>query len=187
MTNELQNVNDVLRRFRDYVIQQSKSNLSKSKKNNSKELYNSIKGEVVTQDDYSIVGFSMDDYGQFVDKGVRGAAPSKVSKNAKIRGQQAPSSPFSFKNKRPPSKFLETWAKSKNIRLRDEKGRFKEGSYKTIGIILANNIWARGIKPSLFFTKPFEAGYKKYIDTDLMKAFSQDVDTMIDYNLTNIK
>ena len=187
MAKELKSVEQVLRRFRDYVIQQSRSNLSKSDKNVSKELYNSLKGEILTENNYSIVGFSMAEYGQFIDQGVRGADPSQVSKNAKIKGQQAPNSPFKFKNKRPPSKPLEEWAKKRGLRLRDDKGKFKEGTYKTIGIILAKNIWARGIKPSLFFTKPFEAGYKKYIDTDLMKAFGQDIDTMVDSNLTNIQ
>jgi hypothetical protein len=176
-------VEKVLKKFKDYVIQQSKSNLSKDKKNNTKQLYNSIKGEIVSEKGFSIVGFSMGNYGQFIDKGVKGSDPSKVSKNAKIKGQQAPNSPYSFKTKRPPSKYLEDWAKKKNFRLRDEKGKFSKGNYKTIGIILAKNIWARGIKPSMFFTKPFEAGYKKYIDVDLMKAFGEDLDTMVDYNL----
>ena len=184
---QLEKVNKTIQMFRDYVIKESKDNLNRSKHNNTKGLYNSIKGEIVTEDKYTIVGFSMDNYGMFVDKGVKGADPSKVSKNAKITGQQAPDSPFSFKSKRPPSKFLEDWAKKKNIRLRDEKGRFKQGSYKTIGMIIAKNIWARGIKPSLFFTKPFEAGYKKYIDVDLIKAFGQDIDTIIDFNLKDIK
>ena len=180
-------VEKTIKRFRDYVIQQSRSNLSKSGKNNSKELYNSLKGEVVTEKGFTIVGFQMADYGQFVDLGVKGADPSQVSKNAKITGQQAPNSPFSFKTKRPPSKFLEDWAKQKNFRLRDSKGKFTQGNYKTIGIILAKNVWARGIKPSLFFTKPFEEGYKKYIDVDLLKAFGQDIETMVDYNLKDIK
>ena len=184
---QLEKVNKTIQMFRDYVIKESKDNLNRSKHNNTKGLYNSIKGEIVTEDKYTIVGFSMDNYGMFVDKGVKGADPSKVSKNAKITGQQAPDSPFSFKSKRPPSKFLEDWAKKKNIRLRDEKGRFKQGSYKTIGMIIAKNIWARGIKPSLFFTKPFEAGYKKYIEVDLIKAFGQDIDTIIDFNLKDIK
>ena len=184
---QLEKVNKTIQMFRDYVIKESKDNLNRSKHNNTKGLYNSIKGEIVTEDKYTIVGFSMDNYGMFVDKGVKGADPSKVSKNAKITGQQAPDSPFSFKSKRPPSKFLEDWAKKKNIRLRDEKGRFKQGSYKTIGMIIAKSIWARGIKPSLFFTKPFEAGYKKYIDVDLIKAFGQDIDTIIDFNLKDIK
>jgi hypothetical protein len=38
----------------------------------------------------------MEDYGKFVDKGVKGANPSNVSPNAKIRGQQAPNSPYSW-------------------------------------------------------------------------------------------
>jgi len=184
---QLEKVNKTIQMFRDYVIKESKDNLNRSKHNNTKGLYNSIKGEIVTEDKYTIVGFSMDNHGMFVDQGVKGADPSKVSKNAKITGQQAPDSPFSFKSKRPPSKFLEDWAKKKNIRLRDEKGRFKQGSYKTIGMIIAKNIWARGIKPSLFFTKPFEAGYKKYIEVDLIKAFGQDIDTIIDFNLKDIK
>ena len=184
---QLEKVNKTIQMFRDYVIKESKDNLNRSKHNNTKGLYNSIKGEIVTEEGFTIVGFSMDNHGMFVDQGVKGADPSKVSKNAKITGQQAPDSPFSFKSKRPPSKFLEDWAKKKNIRLRDEKGRFKQGSYKTIGMIIAKNIWARGIKPSLFFTKPFEAGYKKYIDVDLIKAFGQDIDTIIDFNLKDIK
>ena len=41
-------------------------------------------------------------------------------------------------------------------------------------------LWVDSKRFSLFFTKPFEAGYKKYIDTDLIKAFSTDIDLMID-------
>lgn len=119
-------VEKVITKFRDYVIQQSRSNLSKTGHNNTKELYNSLKGEVITENGYTIVGFQIADYGQFIDQGVKGADPSKVSKNAKLTGQQAPNSPFSFKTKRPPSKFLEDWAKKKNFRLRDDKGKFKK-------------------------------------------------------------
>jgi hypothetical protein len=180
-------VEKAIERFRNYVIQQSKSNLTINGKNNTKNLYNSIKSESITENGYTIVGFQMSNYGQFVDQGVRGADPSQVSKNAKIKGQQAPNSPFSFKNKRPPSNYLEDWAKQKNFRLRDSKGKFSKGNYKTIGIILAKNIWARGIKPSLFFTKPFEEGYKKFIDTDLIDALGQDIDIIIDYNLKKSK
>lgn len=175
-----------LKRFRDYVIQQSRSNLTRGNKNVTKGLYNSIKGEIVTENGYAIVGFSMDEYGMYQDQGVKGADPSQVSKNAKIKGQQAPNSRFKF-TKRIPSKPFEKWAKFRNIRLREKDGKFKAGSYKTIGFIIAKNVWARGIRPSLFFTKPFEAGYKKYIDEDLMKAFGMDVDTMVDVNLKDIK
>ncbi len=177
---ELKEVNSVLIRFRNYVIQQSRSNLSKGGKNVSKELYNSLKGEVVTQDNYSIVGFSMADYGMFQDKGVRGASSSA----------KAPNSPFRFGTgtgkKGGLTKSILEWVKAKRFQFRNkENGKFM--SYQQTGFLISRSIFHKGIKPSLFFTKPFEAGYKKYIDTDLMKAFSQDIDTIFDYNLTDIK
>ena len=180
MANELKEVNSVLTRFRDYVIQQSRSNLSKGGKNVSKELYNSLKGEVITENNYSIVGFSMAEYGQFQDKGVRGKSSS----------MKAPNSPFRFGNgtgkKGGLTKSILEWVKAKRFQFRNkENGKFM--SYEQTGYLISRSIFHKGIKPSLFFTKPFEAGYKKYIDTDLMKAFAQDVDTMVDYNLTNIK
>ncbi len=66
-----------------------------------------------------------------------------------------------------------------------QKESLQKGNYKSIGYIIAKNVWARGIKPSLFFTKPFEQGYKKYIDTDLINAFGDDIETLIDYTITN--
>lgn len=167
----LENVNKAINKFRAYVIQQSRSNLSKGKKNVSKSLYNSLKSEVETENDYILIGFSMDKYGAFQDKGVKGSKSS----------EKAPNSPFKFTNKMPPSKPLSDWAKKRNIRLRDDSGKFKKGNYKTIGFLIARSIFEKGIKPSLFFTKPFEAGYKKFIDTDLIKAFSQDIDVIFSY------
>ena len=177
---ELKNVEQVLRRFRDYVIQQSRSNLSKSDKNVSKELYNSLKGEILTENNYSIVGFSMAEYGQFQDKGIKGKSSSL----------KAPNSPFRFGTgsgkKGGLTKNIDKWVRAKGFQFRDKKsGKFM--SYEQTGYLISRSIFQKGIKPSLFFTKPFEAGYKKYIDTDLMKAFGQDIDTMVDSNLTNIQ
>lgn len=177
---ELRQVNIVLQNFRNYVIQQSRSNLSKSQKNVSKELYNSLKGEIVTEDNYSIVGFSMADYGVYQDKGVRGASSSA----------KAPNSPFKFGTgtgkKGGLTKSILEWVQAKRFQFRDKKsGKFM--SYEQTGYLISRSIFQKGIKPSLFFTKPFEAGYKKYIDIDLIKAFGQDIDTIIDYNLKNIK
>jgi hypothetical protein len=173
---ELKNVEQVLRRFRDYVIQQSRSNLSKSDKNVSKELYNSLKGEIITENNFSIVGFSMAEYGQFQDQGVRG----------KTSSAKAPNSPFKFGTgsgkKGGLTKSIDKWVRARGFQFRDKKsGKFM--SYEQTGYLISRSIFQKGIKPSLFFTKPFEAGYKKYIDTDLFKAFGQDLDTIVDVNL----
>jgi len=173
-------VEKVITKFRDYVIQQSRSNLSKSSKNNSKALYNSLKGEVVTENNYTIVGFQMADYGTFVDLGVKG----KTSSN------KAPNSPYKFGSgtgrKGGLTQGINQWVKQKGFQFRDRKsGRFL--SYESTAYLITRSIFQKGIKPSLFFTKPFEAGYKKYIDVDLIKAFGQDIETMVDYNLKDIK
>ena len=173
-------VEKTLKKFRDYVIQQSRSNLTKGGKNVSKELYNSLKGEIVTENGFSIVGFSMADYGAYKDKGVKG----KTSSN------KAPNSPFKFGSgtgkKGGLTKGINQWVKQKGFQFRDRKsGKFL--SYDSTAYLITRSIFNKGIKPSLFFTKPFEAGYKKYIDVDLLKAFGQDIETMVDYNLKDIK
>jgi len=173
-------VETVIKKFRDYVIQQARSNLSKSKHNNTKELYNSLKGEVVNDGNFTIVGFQMADYGTFVDLGVKG----KTSSN------KAPDSPYKFGSgtgkKGGLTKGINQWVKQKGFQFRDKKsGKFL--SYDSTAYLITRSIFHKGIKPSLFFTKPFEAGYKKYIDIDLMKAFGQDIETIIDYNLKDLK
>lgn len=179
---ELKNARLAIDRFRKYVIQQSRNNLTKQKHNVNKSLYNSLTSEVVSDKNYFLIGFNMNIYGKFLDKGVKGANPSLV-KNGK---QKAPNSEYRFKNKQPPVKPLAEWAKKKNIRLRDEKGQYKKGNYKTIGFILSRRIFAQGIKPSLFFTKPFEDGLKKYISKDIMNGFGGDIDTIIDNSLKDL-
>jgi len=177
---QLEKVNKTIQMFRDYVIRESKDNLKRTGHNNTSSLANSIKGEVVTENDYTIVGFKMNDYGTFVDLGVKG----KTSSN------KAPNSPYQFGSgtgkKGGLTKGINQWVKQKGFQFKDRKsGRFL--SYESTVYLITRSIFNKGIKPSLFFTKPFEAGYKKYIDIDLIKAFGQDVETIVDYNLKDIK
>ena len=177
---KLKNTEALIKRFRDYVIQQSRSNLSKSRKNNTKELYNSLKGEIVSERDYSIVGFSMAEYGMYQDQGVKGKSSSA----------KAPNSPFNFGSGNGKegglSKGIEKWVKQKGIQFRDKKsGKFT--SYQSTAFIISRSIYQTGLRPSLFFTKPFEAGKKKYIDKEITKAFAMDVDYIVDYELKKIQ
>lgn len=173
---ELKETQATIKRFKDYVISQAKANLTRQRKNVSKSLYNSIKGEIISEGNYTIVGFVMDEHGAYQDQGVKG----------KFSSSKAPNSPFKFgsgKGKKGGlTNGIEKWVNQKRIQFKDkETGRFL--SYKSTAFIIARSIFAKGLKPSLFFTKPFEKGYMKYIDIDLMKAFSQDIDTIIDYNI----
>jgi len=184
---QLNKVNKTIQMFRDYVVREAKDNLKRGGKygsyNNTSTLSNSIKGEIVTEDGFSIVGFSMADYGAYKDKGVKG----KTSSN------KAPNSPFKFGSGSGQAGGLtagiKKWVRQKGFQFRSKeegsKGRFL--SYDSTAYLITRSIFNKGIKPSLFFTKPFEAGYKKYIDVDLLKAFGQDVETMVDVNLKDIK
>ena len=166
----LKNLQTELQSFGKYVVQQSRSNLTKQKHNVSKELYNSIHYKLEEKNGNFDLAFIMDEYGTFLDKGVKGANPSLV-KGGKQKGGN---SPYSFRNKRPPMQPIADWAKKRNIRLRDKEGKFKKGNYRTIGFILQRSIFAQGIKPSMFFTKPFLAAFDRYPEL-LSKAFAQDI------------
>ena len=165
----LEKTEAALEAFKKFVIQQSRTRLSKSNKNVSKELYNSLKGNIKVMPNSIAVEFEMEDYGIFQDKGVSGT-------------EKKYNTPYSYKSKMPPVKPLADWAKSRNIRLRDEKGKFKKGNYNTIGFLIARSIYRKGIKPSLFFTKPFEQGFKKLPD-ELINSFGLDVEDFLAFTL----
>ena len=190
----LNNVREELNRFAKYVVSQSRANLTRGSKpygskNDSKKLYNSLDYDVTVSKNSFQLAFLMEDYGIFQDKGVRGKDPSKVSPNAKITGQQAPNSPYRFGSGKTGNwkEFvlnIEKWAKKKNLRLRDKKGRFTKGNYKSIAHIVAGNIYNRGIKPSLFFTKPFEKAFSN-LSKDLIEAYKLDVEQLIKTTVNN--
>lgn len=172
-----------LDKFRDAVIKQSRKNLSQSRKNYSRKLYNSIDGTVKAYENSFHMSFDMEQYGLYVDKGVKGKNPAKVSKNARIKGQQAPNSPYRFGSGTHAGTWpmftasISQWAQRKNIRLRDEKGKFKKGNYATIGQIIAKNIYNRGLRPTMFFTKAFEAAYRN-LPEDLIEKFGLDAEQL---------
>jgi hypothetical protein len=163
-----------LERFRDYVVSQSRRNLSRLKKNSSRKLYESIKGDVKAMPNSISIQFTMEDYGVFQDAGVSG---TKKKYNT----------PYSYKSKMPPPKAFDKWLVRKGIAPRKSGGQFT--SRKSLAFLIARSVFRNGIKPSLFFTKPFEAAYKKLPEelvekygVDALKLFNQQVDQIIKQN-----
>lgn len=173
-------VQEAIDKFRKYVIQQSRSNLSKQRKNFSKSLYNSISGVSKVNPNSISLYFEMEEHGLYQDKGVRGKDPSKVSPNAKIKGQQAPDSPYRFGSGKSGKSFnqfvnsLEKWVKNRGLRFRNEKGQYKAGNTRAVAFVTAANIYNRGLKPSLFFTKPFDKAFES-LPEELVEAYGIDV------------
>jgi len=164
------NINKALNDFGKYVVQQSRSNLTKGNQGGG-ALYDSIRYTLDEEQKGFILDFYMQDYGMFQDEGVKGANPSLV-KGGK---QKAPSSKFSYKQKMPPMQPLREWAQKKNIRFRDKKGQFAKGSYKSMAFVLQRSIYAQGLKPTYFFTKPFERAFIR-LPQELVKDFALDIE-----------
>ena len=55
-------------------------------------------------------------------------------------------------------------------------------SYKSTAYLIAGGILKNGIKPSLFFTKPFEAAFKNLPD-ELTQAYGLDVEQFLQYTI----
>jgi hypothetical protein len=154
----------ILEQFRDYVIKQARTNLTRLKKNSSKKLYDSIKGEIKAMPNSLRVYFDMADYGFFQDKGVSG---TKVKYDT----------PFSYTNKMPPPKAFDKWMVKKGIAPRNKAGQFQ--TRKGLQFAIARSIFEKGIKPSLFFTKPFEQAFKNLPD-EMIEAYGLEAEETFD-------
>jgi hypothetical protein len=164
---EFKNTYELLNQFGRYVVQQSRSNLTRQKKNVSNKLYESISFTPYVDDKKVNIIFNMEDYAEFQDKGVKGVKGGKSLANyrytrlSNLVGLEKATGIFS------------AWAKAKGIQRRDKKGRFL--SYKQSGYAIANIVKNYGIKPSMFFTKPFNKALKDFEDR-IIEAYATDIE-----------
>lgn len=158
----MNNRQETLNKFIKHVVSQAKKNLTTSGKNASKKLYNSIKGEAKAFPNSIGVYFDMEEYGFYQDKGVSGV-------------KRKFNTPFSYKSKMPPPKAFDKWTIRRGIAPRGAGGKFK--TRKGLNFAIARSIFEKGIKPSLFFTKPFEAAFKNLPD-DMIESYGFDVENL---------
>jgi hypothetical protein len=149
-------VEAVLNKFAKRVIQQAKQNLTKKKKNASKELYNSLDYDLSVGPNSFSLTFEMEDYGEFQDKGVSGV-------NRKYN------TPYKYTNKMPPPKAFAQWVVRKGLQgIRDKQGRFIPR--KSLQYLIARSVYNNGIKPSYFFSNPFKVNFNK-LPQEVVNAF----------------
>jgi hypothetical protein len=165
-----QQIRKELEKFQKYVISQARANLTRLKKNSSKNLYDSLKGQVTYKKGDYTVNIEMDTYGLFVDKGVSGK-------------EKKYNTPYSYKSKMPPPSALDQWIVRKGIAPRDAKGRFI--TRKSLQFLIARGIQKNGIAPSLFLTKPFEAAMKR-LPQDVVTAYGIDIEAWMSATVEKI-
>lgn len=156
-----------LDRFVKHVTSRAKANLTNGDRNVSKRLYNSIKGEVTINSERTTVKFFMEKYGDFQDQGVKG-------KNSSAK---APNSPFKFGSGRGKkgglTQSIQKWVEARRFQFKDRKsGKFL--SYRATAFLITRSIYSKGLKPTLFFTKPYQAALKNLPD-ELAKEYGLEV------------
>ena len=147
-----------LEKYAKYVIQQSRSNLTKKKNNASKQLYNSLEYKIKGDK----ISFLSEKYGEYLDRGVKGSKSTYPESSA---------SPFRYTTKQPPSSVFDKWSIRKGIAPRDKQGRFV--SRQSLNFLIARSIKNKGIRATLFFTKPFERGLDLYGD-EIVAGYLED-------------
>ena len=145
-----------LDKFKNFVISESQKNLRKLGKDGGK-LYDSIQARVKANPNSFEMEFSMEEYGLYQDKGVSGT-------------EKKYNTQYKYTTKAPPPKAFDKWIVRKGLSPR-KNGKFQ--TRKGLQFALSRYIFKKGIKPSLFFTKPFEKAYKK-LPQDLVDAFGVD-------------
>ena len=174
MLNNTETLN-TLQAFNKYVIQQARTNLTKGNKNVSKKLYDSLKAQTKVNPNSIENYIEMEQYGQFLDLGVKG----------KVSSQRAPNSPFKYGSgtgkKGGLTEGIRGWVKARRFQFKNrETGKFM--SYEQTAQLITRSIYLKGTKPTLFFSKPFAKGFESLPD-ELIKAYGLDIESFLKFTL----
>lgn len=141
--------------FGKEVVRNAKRNLDKNKIKDSdlsKSLRFTVKNDVLT--------FYMNDYGEFIDAGVKGAGGMKMSEDGvKLKSpkpwklKKVTNNKFKYKDEKPPFMAFNGWSIKKGIAPRNKKGQFMKR--KSILFAIANSVYHTGLKTTDFFQDAF--------------------------------
>jgi hypothetical protein len=168
-------VKKALDKFGKSVIKQSRTQLSKKDKNASKSLYNSLDYNLKVSKNSFEMSFLMEDYGKFIDAGVKGVGGTKAD-GSQWKKKKVTNSKFKYKSKRPPAKAFNNWTVRRGIAPRSKGGQFT--TRKGLMFAIANSVYHTGLETTNFFTRPFEVAFKQ-LPEQLVEAFGLEVDKLL--------
>ena len=169
---DFKNVDEVLNAYAEYVVDSAKKNLVDERKSLG-DLYKSVSYTFDKSQNLFLLDFLMEDYGVFVDKGVKGKTSTYPETKAALSQFQYGSGNFP---KGGLTEGINEWMKKKRFQWRTKDGRFM--SYESMSYIIARSIYNKGLKANLFFTTPFELGLRN-LPKQLTDAFSLDIENAI--------
>ena len=174
---DTKNIENYLKSFGQNVVNDSKKLLYSEK--GSTALGKSIRFKVVPTSTGFSTKFYMDDYGEFLDKGVSGNKKKQSYKDSKGKIQSSPGRGFTTKG--PPIDILSKWIKRKGIKGHGvKKGRSKNTGQFVSGFayLISRKIKREGIKSLSFFQKPLGLWYDR-LEHDFLKVLKLDIESYL--------
>ena len=150
------------------ITRDARFNLKRVKKGNS-NLYKNLKYKV----DRNSIVFTLPDYWEYVDAGVKGVGGSKAD-GTNWKTKKVTNSKFKYRDKMPPLMAFNGWTIKKRIAPRSKGGQFT--SRKSLLFAISKSVYHTGIATTDFFTEP--------VDTNILllapKIAEQQVLDLID-------
>jgi hypothetical protein len=156
-----------LEKFRDIVIKNAKNNLRQ--KSASGKLRDSLNAQVKVMPNSIRLFFEMEEYGFYQDQGVKGVSSGRSLSNFRFGSGSGKKGGL--------TEGIKKWVKYRSIQFRDKKGRFL--SSDATAMLITRSIWQKGIKPSMFFTKPFEQAFKT-LPNEMIDAYGLESEELFD-------
>ena len=86
---------------------------------------------------------------------------------------------------------IQRWVKARKFQFRQRDPETKKStgkflSYEQTAWIITKSIYAKGLRPTLFFTKPFKAAYKR-LPQELVNDLKIDLEKIFNYSIKQPK
>jgi hypothetical protein len=170
----LDNLKKIFDKLGSNVVTQARVNLKKKKKgdsNLSKNLSYKVKRNSIE--------FTLADYWEYVDAGVKGVGGSKASEmGVKLKSpkpwklKKVTNNKFKYTDKKPPFMAFNGWTIRKGIAPRNKKGQLMKR--KGLLYAIANSVYHTGIETTHFFTDALDNEVLKLGD-EIGEAFALDL------------
>ena len=165
--------------FGSSVVNGARRNLAQKNKNSSKALSNSLAYDSKTSKNSFEFSLSMEDYGEFIDAGVKGVGGTKAD-GSKWKVKRVTNSKFKYRSKRPPIMAFNGWTIRRGIAPRSKGGQFQ----KRRGILfaIANSVYHTGLETTNFLKDPFDK-YFKTLPEKVVEAYALEVEDLLEFSL----
>ena len=173
--------------FGSSVVNGARRNLAQKDKNSSKALSNSLAYDSKASKNSFEFSLSMEDYGEFIDAGVKGIGGSRKKPNAKgelaYKLKKVTNNKFKYKKgiqNKPSYKHFNGFTIRRGIAPRSKGGQFT----KRRGLMeaISQSVWHTGLETTNFLKDPFDK-YFKTLPEKVVEAYALEVEDLLEFSL----